>query len=213
MNQIRAEYRNKQPITEEQILDHNDTLIDKTLADPDFEEFSKRAYTSKRGYAIRVNPRTGQKEMFIAGTRSTGQHILNVWDGVLYGIQGAFGDHLDEAWQHETGLPQWTRPDITWFDPFRKYKTDQFEQIAQREGVDVIYGHSRGGAIVSDMRVDDHVVKVGLDSAMIIAENKDMVNYNEWGTTPSGVFDGFIGISGHDNRTKNLGAEFHHAWN
>lgn len=213
MNQIRAEYRHKLPITSDQILDHNDTLLDKTLADPEFEEFSKLAYTSKKGYAIRVNPRTGQKEMFIAGTRSTGQHVLNVWDGILYNTQAIFGDELDHTWENETGLPSWTRPDITFFDPWRKYKTDQFEQIARREGVDVIYGHSRGGAIVADMDVDDHVVKIGLDSAMIIAEHKDMVNYNEWGTTPSGVFDGFIGLTGKDNRTKNLGDEFHHAWN
>lgn len=184
-----------------------------TLNDPSFNDFANSAYTAERGYAIRVNPITGQKEMFIAGTRTAQDWASNLLELSPKGTELIgrnvinFGIDLEDTWGsgHAT--------------PWRKRAQHEYENIVTDEHVDVIYGHSRGGAIVADMQVSDDIQKVGLDAAMIIADNKDMVNYYEAGeesgrgwTWVKSRFDAGIGLTGKDNIHMNLSKKFHHVW-
>jgi len=95
-------------------------------------------------------------------------------------------------------------------DPWRYKKTRYLERIAKQEGVDVIYGHSRGAAILADMELPSNTTKVGLDGAMSIAADKDMLNLQEHGFT--GFFDKVIGASGENNVNFDLGPKLHSVW-
>lgn len=164
-----------------------------SLGHPSFDQFAREAYDDvNNGYAIRVNPTTGDKEMFIAGTKPPGhgQWLLNVWDMPWYNLSNV------------TNIEGFKK-----MDPWRYRKTKYFEDIAREEGVDVIYGHSRGGAIVADMNVDSHVTKVGLDAAMSIAADKNLMNLQE-----AAWFDQAIGKSGKENVIFDLGPKFHSVW-
>lgn len=167
------------------------------LAHPSFDEFTKVAYGSVDGFAIRVNPFTCQKEMMIAGTRDAAQWALNLTELVLSmdSSEQLFGPATSAALKEP-----------------RERKTAFFESIANTEQVDVIYGHSRGGAIVADMNTT--AFKVGLDAAMVIAENKDMINFNEGGTGSLGSgFDGLIGLTGKNNVSVDLSEDsMHKVW-
>lgn len=145
-----------------------------------FQAFSDRAYKNKSGYAIRINPITGEKEMFIAGTR-------NKWDWAANLVEVKYQGRLF----------------------YRKRAVAKYQRIADREGVSVIYGHSRGGALVADMRTKDKGVrKYGLDAAMLLANNRDkgMKNYRNAGT-----FDKAIGLTG-TNVTQIKTGRFHKVW-
>ena len=171
-------------------------LFNVTLSQTSFDDFAKEAYDDGNdGYAIRINPLTGDKEMFIAGTKPPGhgQWALNLWDMPWYNLS------------HITGWEGFER-----MDPFRYRKTKYFERIAKEAGVDVIYGHSRGGAIVADMDVPSNITKVGLDAAMVIAADKDTLNLQEFGV--SGLFDKVIGMTGDENVDFDLGPKFHSVW-
>ena len=171
-------------------------LMEVSLGQDSFDEFAKEAYDDANdGYSIRVNPLTGDKEMFIAGTKPPGhgQWLLNVWD---------------MPWYNMTHLTGWTG--FERMDPWRYQRTKDFSRIAREQGVDVIYGHSRGGAIVADMDVPPYVTKVGLDAAMAIAADKDTLNLQEFGL--SGMFDKVIGLTGEENFNFDLGPKFHSVW-
>jgi hypothetical protein len=167
---------------EKMIASGNDAGMKTIFGASGFDAGMKEAYSQKEGYTIKVNPITGEKEMFIAGTRDTGQWMLNVFD-----IVGA-------------------RVDIP-----RKKRVAQYESIARAEGVDVIYGHSRAAALVSDMNVPG-ATKVGVDGAMLLAyQDKGMANFHEGG--PTGVFDEIIAAGGKNNKRMNLGHKIHSVWN
>lgn len=183
------------------------TQDDITISAKDFEDFAKQAYASKDGYAIRINPQTGQKEMFVAGTRHFSQWFLNVWDVPITLIEhpeellGPIGYPIDWL-EHLGGYDI-----VGWLDPWRKMKQKKLSKIAKEQGVDVLYGHSRGGAIVADMDVGPYTRKIGLDSAMVITKNKGLTNYREkeW-------FDVVIGATGQENKTMDFGPKFHNVW-
>lgn len=208
------------PKTDSDYRDHK--VIDAELKNPTFKDFVNRGYASEDGYAIRINPRTHQKEMFIAGTRHGSQWLLNVLDAGLY-----VGDKLLSKIANSTvevGLAEMTGQHIP-FDRFnikllqhldrpRHKKEKFFADIIEREGVDVVFGHSRGGAMVADLDISQHIQKVGLDSAMMIASNTDMINYNEGGGyNPLGLFDKIIGLTGgHNVHYDASPLSFHQAW-
>ena len=155
--------------------------LKKTVAHPSFRHFAKAAYDAKDGYSIRVNPQTNKREMFIAGTRDLKQWVLNAFDSLLH-VHG-FGD-------------------IEILDPWRFKKQNELGKIAVNNNVEVVYGHSRGGAIAADMPLSECTQRVGLDAAMIMANNKDMINLNEGGgINPMGLFDAYIGQTGRNNVT------------
>lgn len=183
-----------------------------TLADPSFNDFANNAYTAERGYAIRVNPFTAQKEMFIAGTRTQQDWASNLLEAFPHG-----GKLITNyaTFPMRDSADQWRGHATPWRLKAQRY----YEDVAFEEGVDIIYGHSRGGAIVADMQVSDDIQKIGLDAAMVIADNKDMVNYYEagegagrgWNWVKS-RFDAGIGLTGKNNVHMNLSPKFHSVW-
>lgn len=153
--------------------------LSSTLRHPSFQVFASDAYAAPDGYSIRINPETGKREMFIAGTRSPEQWILNIYDMYIH---------------HRLA------PLAEYFDPFRYFKQRFYASIIDTEKIQIVYGHSRGGALVADMNITASCVqRVGLDSAMVLAKNRNMLNIYEGGTGVNGVFDEFIGIGGQRN--------------
>lgn len=189
------------------------SMVDR-LNDPTFNEFANVAYASKEGYAIRTNPTTGETEMFIAGTRNGYDWISNMLEvrppKTKYFERNVFA-HLADGEEAYIGHHA---------TPWRKEAQEHYALIAMENNVDIVYGHSRGGAIVADMELPDNVEKIGLDAAMVIADNKDMLNYYEAGPGQGGKglewiksrFDAGIGLSGKKNRHMNLSKKFHHSW-
>lgn len=187
------------------------SLKDDTIGHDKFGDFVDASYDSPDGYAIRYNPVTGEKEMMVAGTRSGAQWGLNALDTVLYGADKVIDKSLELAEEAVTdGL--WHHDHHTHFfgkyDVWREKKTKFYEKIAKKNGVEVLYGHSRGGAIVADMQ--HPAKKVGLDSAMLIANNTSMLNFKEGGLY--GAFDSVIGLTGEDNEQMDLGWKMHAVW-
>lgn len=182
------------------------------LKDPNFAQFVRDSYESPHGYALRLNPVTGKTEMMVAGTHSPftakgrEEWAQNVFDGILYSAdyiaKHELNAFLDETWNEGGILPRAHIKGIKFFekaDVWRQQKQKDLAQVAKEKGVDVIYGHSRGGALVSDMKVPG-VQKVGLDAAMLIAHEKGTLNLNEGkGWNPLGKFDEFIGTTGQNN--------------
>lgn len=131
------------------------------------------AYASPEGYSIKVNPITGKKEMFVRGTARKGEWIQNALEAIprkAYGfipVGGASGVSMK----------------------IRREYAKKLDAVAEKEGVSVVYGHSRGAAVVSDMKHPSE--KVGVDGAMLLARRgkRDFVNYRQ-----AQVFDKLIGI-------------------
>lgn len=141
-----------------------------TISHPSFKRFAAFAYTNPAGYAIRTNENTGKKEMFVAGSRGPQDWTQN------------FQEYLGS------------------YNDWRLNKQEFLAEVAQIQNVDVIYGHSRGGALVADMPVPLCIQKVGLDAAMVLARNKDMLNLTESGTGALlSTFDTFIARTGRFN--------------
>lgn len=167
-----------QPVTSQQISQKElDQILD-TINDESFSLFHLEAYAKPDGYHIRTNPKTDKKEMFVAGTRSRGDWAQNAWDEI-------------------TGSN---------FNPWREAQQDMLSKAAILNDVQVIFGHSRGGALVADMKTKEGVKKVGLNAAMRLARNKNMLNINEGGDRKLpgkilGQFDQFIGETGLQNVT------------
>lgn len=200
-----------------------------TVRDPSFGAFAKRGQDSKHGYAIRTNPQSGKKEMYIAGSRNVGDYASDLIDLGLYQGEKWLGDVMDasvlelysDIATEVTGTPLpgiaafhiFGRPSITHYDFWRKKAERNYSKIAKEEGVDTIYGYSRGGAILADM--DFAGEKVGLDSAMVIAENEDMLNLREdigvsgW----TGIYDMALGIGGQDNVSVDYHGNVHQVFN
>lgn len=134
------------------------------------------AYSSKEGYAIKVNPYTGEKEMFVRGTTFK--------NGGYEWFQNAVEAFPRMGYSQAPGLR------FAATDSFRRRKAfaDKAAAAARREGVSVVYGHSRGGAVIHDMNVPG-ASKVGLDAATVLVDGKtSFTNYRQgqW-------FDKFIG--------------------
>jgi len=155
---------------------NNESTDVNTLRNTSFDKFAQEAYKAPRGYAIRVNPSNGQKEMFVAGTR-------NVFDWAANLVEFKYGGNTF----------------------YRKRAAERYRKIANANQVDVIYGHSRGGALIGDI-VDTKARKVGLDAAMVISSKKDTTNYRN-----KGYFDRAIGLTGKKNKVIKS-KRFHKVW-
>lgn len=160
--------------------------LKETISDPRFHEFAIEANMAKEGYSLRINPATGKKEMFVTGSRTISDWLLNVMDSAFLDL-----------------------------DKWRYYYQRKLSRIAIRNQVDIVYGHSRGGAIVADMRLPKRIQKVGLSAAMIIAKNKNLVNLNEGGTNNTlSEIDTFLGCSGRNNISVDFSPSYpHRPWN
>lgn len=121
----------------------------------DLHTFKENAYESSTGYSIRINPHTGYKEMFIAGSSDSQDWVSNVVEGL---------EHLG------VGTP------IGFLSEHEKIKfANHLQDIATKENVDVVYGHSRGVSIMSYMDSDDQI-RIGLDGASVIGARSHYVN-------------------------------------
>lgn len=190
-------------------IDSND--IKNLIKEPDFEYYMNKAYDQHSlynnrgiGYSVRWNPHTGQHEMFVAGSQGWKDWVLNATDTVLYGGEKLFGNQLDKTFESETGLPSYFRPHLEQLDRYRTERSQKIKNIAELENVDVIYGHSRGGAVVADL--DYKGRKVGIDAAMIISKNSNMENYHT-----GSIFDETLGIGGKKNIIVDSGDKLHWA--
>lgn len=121
------------------------------------------AYASSEGYAIRKNPITKENEMFVRGTAKAGEWAQNAVEAIprkAYGV-----------------LPGGGIAELS----FRKRKqyAKKLDDIAKKEGVKAVYGHSRGAAVISDMNAP--VKKVGVDGAMLLAKRgrRNFENYRQ----------------------------------
>lgn len=170
------------------------------MKDSNMESFMNDAYESSDGYAIRTNPLTGKKEMLIAGTHSPltrkgivewGQNALETAAGVVdigeniikkidKGI-ATIGSVLEpEAtplfigeYEAVDRIPEMSNivASLDGRDAFSK----KMEAIAEENGVEVVYGHSRGAAIASGMD-QSKFTYIGLDGATFEGHPTDMLN-------------------------------------
>lgn len=174
----------------------------------DFDDFVAVAYEDPEGYSIRVNPVNGETEMMVAGTRN-----FRDWTSNVYDTWAVNQDVFNKSLLRKAGYSKDHIFKLEQMNVWRTSAQRKYERIAKENHVDVIYGHSRGGALVADMRIEG-VEKVGLDAAMASARNKDMFNLNEGGTDQgiTGLFDYAIGLTGTNNHSFNLGSAAHKVW-
>lgn len=142
----------------------------------DLSNLMKEAYHNHSGFAIGIID--GVKSMCVAGTRTLRDWGRNIRDVTRLGR----------------------------FAPQRRKHISYLEKFAKNNDVKCVYGHSRGAALVSDMRVPG-IKKVGLDGAMIIANNKKMTNYHT-----GDLFDRFLALGGKRNYKDNRLKGFHHVY-
>lgn len=147
----------------------------RTVRKPSFGSFASKAYKAKDGYALRTNRKTGKKEMFVRGTtfkRGGVEWLQNVAESPLSSLGGLGGAISGDVSRHIRGK-------------YSKFLSG----VAKKEGVDVIYGHSRGAAVVEDMRVPG-ASKYGLDGATILNRRSTITNYRQ-----RQFFDAGIGLN------------------
>jgi hypothetical protein len=200
--------------TRKAIDEHNVSTMSNILGKEDFSKFAEEAYANESGYAIRYNPYTGEKEMFVAGTRDLGQWALNAKEGVDEQRYEMMDKKLAGM-----GLPPFMRKYVNKdpknglvYQQTRGAYEKELAEVAAREGVDIVYGHSRGAAFVSDAQFSSDTRVVSLDGAMMLAREKKTWNLNEGGTGFTGNFDRMIGYSGEENQSLDLGSHIHHVW-
>jgi hypothetical protein len=195
-----------------------DNLSDanKFLFNKNFDRNIKEAYDRPEGYTFSINPLTGKKEMYIAGTRHKMQWPLNILDTITYNFEKYFGDDYRKFQNSQIPGLGYVTPHFKYLDPWRIDKEKYYSDIANMHDIDVVIGHSRGGALTADL--DFGGTKVGVDAAMTAAQNQSMVNFSQGPNTltelfsqPIGVFDKFIGLGGKKNIYRKS-KKFHQVW-
>jgi len=131
---------------------------------------AERAYGSPKGYVISKNLKTGDVEMFVKGTSSGKEWLQNILESPLGYSYSTYGHYKS-------------------FEERRKY-ANALSAIAAENGVDIVYGHSRGAAIVGDM--NGKFKKVGLDGATVLNRRgrNDYLNVRQ-----KQIFDAGIGLN------------------
>lgn len=126
-----------------------------------------QSYANPLGYSIQVNPYTGDKEMFVRGT--TFKNAGAEW----------FQNFFESPIAKTLPLPYQKLGQLSM--KRRNKHSDFLSGIAKKEGVKIIYGHSRGAAVISDMNVPG-AKKVGLDGAFLLTDRRKthgMINYRQ----------------------------------
>jgi len=150
-------------------------FIKRNVNDPSFGLLARKAYSSKRGYSLRTNAKTGDKEMFVRGTtfkRGGVEWLQNVVESPIGTLAGGGTALVGDVSRRFRGK-------------YSKFLSD----VARKEGVKVIYGHSRGAAVVEDMRVPG-AAKLGIDGATILNTRSTITNYRQ-----KQLFDSLIGLN------------------
>lgn len=130
-----------------------------------FNNIADRAYNHPKGYAIGYVG--NQKVMYVSGSRNIYDWGFNVVGGVLPTKMHVMSNRTSK----------------------------NLSDIARKENVDVVVGHSRGAKIVSGMR--GNFTKFGLDGAMMLADKRDAGMMNIGQKQP---LDRFIGYGGRNNK-------------
>lgn len=155
--------------------------IEAQLEFEDFADFADEARGSYDNYAIRTNPRTGEKEMFIYGTPGPFQTnkrrgYINVWsENIRDGFIGGQNWIMDKAIpgrKHNLGM--------SFIEKGRAPLESRYAEIAKKNNIDVVYGYSKGAAQAADLKYYGYKGGiVGLDGAMLNTRNKDIINITE----------------------------------
>jgi len=172
---LNSKWKNDRPVGYRFNRDSGFSTVRSTLNDKSFSVFANKAYSSPDGYAIRRNPKTGKKEMFVRGTtfkRGGVEWLQNLAETPGFGSLGLGEQFSSDVSRH-------------FRSKYSKFLTD----VAKRESVSVIYGHSRGGAVVNDMNVPG-ASKIGLDAATILNRAPTIPNYRQ-----KQAFDALIGAN------------------
>lgn len=143
------------------------------FADYQLEKGFDAAYSSKKGYAILQSPISRKNEMFVRGTKTGGEWLQNGLEALPPRVAAVFGLGLSQSLSLRA----------------RGKFASSLDSAAKRSGTSVVYGHSRGAAVASDMTYRGK--KVGVDGAMILARRgrRSFTNYRQ-----SQPFDALIGI-------------------
>lgn len=196
------------------------------MSSTDLGSFKAQAYENPDGVAIRTNPETGYKELFIAGSRDFKDWTSNIHEGQyhlfekfkgLLELKG--GKDKAQLVKEAEGLGK-----LEAMDPIGMIGMDRFEgflglseshrdefsayidRIIEAEGVDVVYGHSRGAAIASGLKSDVKII--GLDGATFIGhDDSHMLNINQ--PASEGYAFDFVLDAGHKNSITLKDRAFH----
>jgi len=120
------------------------------------------AYSSPEGYSVMRNPISDEPEMFVRGTKTGGEWLQNAaealprWAGAAVPVAG-LASNASRRW--------------------RKSYAKKLDYAQKRSGSKVVYGHSRGAAVVGDMT--SSFKKVGVDGAMLLSKDKKFTNYRQ----------------------------------
>lgn len=125
--------------------------------------FKQKAYDSPGGAAIRVNPITGEKEMFIAGSR-TGKDIRESMTLFAKSFVHAKFGPLSQFGQDVVAEKQ--------------ADAEFLIELARENGVKVVYGHSAGSVLASYFPQDEFKV-IGINGATRLHEDRDIVNIRD----------------------------------
>lgn len=157
------------------------------INETDLESLKSQAYVNTDGLAIRTNPQTGYKELFIAGSRTHRDWTQNALEAggkmlsdvdLLLKVKGGY-DKAKIVYAAE-GLSKLEALDPTGTvvlhgthnvldsstvarDEYAAY----IDRVIEANDIDIVYGHSRGAATASGLKSDVKII--GLDGAMYIA--------------------------------------------
>lgn len=175
--------------------------------------FKSQAYSNPDGLAVRVNPQTGLKELFVSGTRSpiewiqnvqeTGQHVFESVTPLLDAKGGA--DKARTVYTGETIaaksealnpegfiLMEMMDTEASTSEFIRDQYAAYIDELITELNIDVVYGHSRGAATISGLKSD--VYKIGLDGAMFIAHpDSDILNISNESSFMFGFDEALVG--------------------
>lgn len=157
------------------------------------------------GLSYRINPGSGEREMFVAGSQGIVDWIFNFSNAISYGTEKAVGKELDLLWPKRLKRFGIYRPKLDAINRDRYRQQRGIARMAKKMNVQTMYGHSRGGALVADASFDG--TKFGVDAAMILAKNIEMKNFRR-----KGLFDATLGLSGLENEIVESGHSFHWAY-
>lgn len=196
------EWVNKGVITE-----FDKYTIQLTLEQPNFKYLPMAAMQSPSGVAFRINPITGQKEMFVRGTMNP-----RTWTGKFEWFQNAVDtgaavvdDLMTANYEYERGeFLKWAKSDESGLDlsdteyknleetvrpyefsffrnyanPWTQDQAYQLDSIARREKPDIIYGHSKAATVIARMEYQP-AVYIALDGNMYSITNPKILNVHD----------------------------------
>ena len=199
------------------IAHHDGDVAESLFTSRPFQELIDTAYMEPRGYAI--GDIAGEKTMVVSGSRNIYDHALNVLDLVSqYGEDAV--EYAADVGGAEFGVSPETvhkvRKAIDYVNPvtkISKISSYKLSNIAKKNGVKNVIGHSRGSKLVGDMKGPYN--KASIDGAMVITPDKELVNFAQSrGADPLLAFSGKdnVWINQHNGRFGLTSRHTHYLW-